>query len=391
MSAPQLFKIIPLTTKEISFLQSLLPAVKEAGVTVTSTMYQHMFKTYPEVKPYFNMTNQRTGKQPKILAFALYQYILHLNNLSPISGFVNQIVVKHCGLGIKPDQYPIVGTCLIHAFKTVLGSAADDHFVDVLSKAYGNLAQTLINAEENIYKTQQWRGFKDFKVTKLVKESENVTSVYLTPIDDMILKPIIPGEYISLKWDINDLDSGILPREYSISNNVENNEYRISVKKLENGKVSTFVNSKLQIGDILPVHSPIGNMIYDSSNSKKPNIVILAGGIGITPMITIIEAALKDGKDVQLFYSSRSENDEPFKSTFENLKIKYSSNFKFNQFITSNGKRLKLNDLDFISKDNYDVYLLGPDGYMHEFKTYLNSKGIDDIKMEFFGPTVVSV
>jgi nitric oxide dioxygenase len=384
MSAKQLFKIIPLTPSEISYLQSLAPAVKESGVTVTSTMYKYMFKTFPEVKSYFNMTNQKTGRQPKVLAFSLYQYILHLNDLTPISGFVNQIVLKHCGLGIKPDQYPIVGQCLVHAFKEVLGPAADDHFVSVLTKAYGNLAQTLINAEEEVYKGLQWRGFKDFKVVKIEKEAVDVTSVYLTPSDETVLKPIVPGEYISFRWDVKDPeDPTILPREYSISSDIVNNQYRISVRNI--GKVSDYVNNKLKVGDTVPVHAPVGTMTYDEE-STKPNVSVLAGGIGITPMITIIEAALKDGKFVELYYSNRKSETEAFRKYFENLDATNPS-FKLNSFISANGEKLKTSQLTHIGNETHDVYLLGPVGYMHEFKTYFADQGITDIKMEFFGPT----
>lgn len=387
-AAKQLFKIVPLTTKEIEYLQSLAPVVKEHGVTVTSTMYKYMFKQYPEVKSYFNQTNQKTGRQPKVLAFALYQYILHLNDLTPINGFVNQIVLKHCGLGILPDQYPVVGNSLVHAFKEVLGGAADDYFVSTLSKAYGNLAQILINAEESVYKGLQWRDFKDFKVVKLIKESDNVTSVYLTPTDGTKLKPIIPGEYITLRWNVNSLNKDeILPREYSISHNLIDNEYRISVRQLENGQVSTFVNNELKVGDILPVHAPVGTMVYDSK-STKPNVAVLAGGIGITPMITIIEAALKDGKSVELFNSNKTEKSEPFKQTFENWSKEYPGKFTLHNFITEDNQKLSTKNIDHIDPTNYDVYLLGPVGYMHEFKTYLTEKlNVTDIKMEFFGPT----
>lgn len=384
-AAKQLFKIIPLTTTEIKYLQSLAPVVKEHGITVTSTMYQYMFKTFPEVRSYFNMTNQKTGRQPKVLAFSLYQYVLHLNDLTPISGFVNQIVLKHCGLGIKPDQYPVVGKSLIHAFKEVLGPAADNHFVEVFTKAYGNLAQTLIDAEESVYQTLAWRDFKDFKVTKLQKEAENVTSVYLAPVDGFKLKPIVPGEYLSFRWDVKNPDiADIQPREYSISQDMENNEYRISVKNV--GIVSEFVNNKLKVGDIIPVHAPVGTMKYDSL-SKKPKMAVLAGGIGITPMIPIIQHALKDGKQVELYYSNQTRQSEPFKQFFAKLVEDYPSSFKLTTFIDEDAQILKTEDLEHIDKDIYDVYLLGPVGYMHKFKTYLVGKGVSDLKMEFFGPT----
>lgn len=379
----QVFKIIPLSAAEITYLQSLAPAVKEHGVTVTTTMYKYMFEAYPEVKSYFNMTNQKTGRQPKVLAYSLYQYILHLNDLTPINGFVNQIVLKHCALGIKPDQYTVVGASLIHAFKQVLGSAADDHFVNVLTKAYGNLAQTLINAEAGVYKTLQWEDTKDFRVVKIQKEAEDVTSVYLTPCDGTILKPIVPGEYISLKWDVKDpTDPTLLPREYSISNDLVNNEFRISVRNI--GQVSEFINTKLKVGDVVPVHAPVGTMTYQKT--EKPNVSVLAGGIGITPMITIINEALKDGKNVELFYSNRTPQSEAFKNHFEELS---SSNPNFNlfSFISSKGERLETSNLSHINNDSHDVYLLGPVGYMHTFKTHFENNGMKDINMEFFGPT----
>lgn len=385
MSAKQIFEILPLTEDEIAYLQSLLPAVKTSGTVVTSTMYKYMFETYPEVRNYFNMTNQKTGRQPKVLAFSLYQYILHLNDLSPISGFVNQIVLKHAGLGILPEQYPIVGKCLIHAFKEVLGAAADDHFVEVLTKAYGNLAQTLINAEEEVYKTLPWRGFKDFKVVDLVKESGDVTSVYITPADGFKLKPVVPGEYISFRFKPKGPESDeIEPREYSISHDLINNQYRISVRNI--GLVSDYVNNKLSVGDLITVHAPVGTMKYDSL-SKKPKIAVLAGGIGITPMITIMQSALRDNKSVELYYSNKSLKREPFREELEHLGKLYPNQFTMKTFISEESQKLTTDDLKHLSQQIYDVYLLGPVSYMHEFKTYLTNEGFDDIKMEFFGPT----
>lgn len=384
-AAKQLFKIIPLTPTEINYLQSLAPVVKEHGVTVTSTMYKYMFQTYPEVRSYFNMTNQKTGRQPKVLAFSLYQYILHLNDLTPISGFVNQIVLKHCGLGILPEQYPVVGQSLVHAFKEVLGPAADDHFVDVLSKAYGNLAQTLINAEESVYQTMHWRGFKDFKVTNKVREAEDVTSVYLTPVEGFQLNEIIPGEYLAFRWNLHDTENtDIQPREYSISQDVKNNEYRISVRNI--GAVSEYINNHLQIGDTVPVHAPIGTMKYDDK-STKPKVAILAGGIGITPMVPIIERALKDGKQVELYFSNRTTQSEPFRQYFTKLAEDNKDSFTLKTYISEKVEKLHTDELSHIDSSVYDVYLLGPVAYMHEFKTYLVERGVSDLKMEFFGPT----
>ncbi|GME83981.1 unnamed protein product [Ambrosiozyma monospora] len=386
--APQLYKIDPLTTEEIDFLKSLAPAVKENGVTVTSTMYNHMFATYPQVKPFFNMTNQHTKRQPKVLAFSLYAYLTHLDDLAPIAPFVHQIVVKHCGLAVEANQYPVVEKCLTYAFGKVFGDVLDDHFYKVFSKAYGNLAQLLIDAEWAHYHTEmQWVGFKDVKVTKLEKECEDVTSVYLTPVDGTQLKPALPGQYLGLRWAVGDHPE--VSREYSISDTFQDdNTFRISVRLIPNGFISTYVNEQLKVGDVIKTVAPVGNFIY-KKDSPKEKVALFAGGIGITPLISIAETALADGKSIKFFYSNRKPTTIAFKSWFDDLQTRFGKDrVELHSYVSSEGEKLKVKDIDTVD-DSYETYLLGPVEYMDFVKAELEKIGVKNVNLEYFGPTNV--
>lgn len=383
-SAPELYKVEALTSEEIGFLQSLAPAVAEHGVTITSTMYDYMFLTYPQVKPFFNQTNQYTKRQPQVLAFSLFQYITHLGDLTPLTAFVNQIVVKHCGLDVQADQYTVVEKCLNHAFKTVLGDAADDHFFRVFGKAYGNLAQLLINAEWEYYKGLQWVGFKEFEVTHKDVECGDVVSIYVSPKDQSQLPKPRPGQYVGLRWKINGTEYS---REYLISQIPKSNEYRLSIRKVDGGKVSGFAHEQLKVGDLLKVTAPVGNFVYNSTSEK--DLVLFAGGIGITPLISIAETGLKDGKKVTLLYSNRSAQHRPFGDWLEELKSVYPKTFEYKEFLNNDNVHLSANDIKEVASEDKDTYLLGPVEYMDFVKRELENNGVLNVKLEFFGPTKV--
>ncbi|KAG7193467.1 uncharacterized protein KQ657_000534 [Scheffersomyces spartinae] len=383
-SAPVLYKVEALTPQEIAYLQSLAPAVAEHGVTITSTMYNYMFQTYPQVKSYFNQTNQYTKRQPQVLAFSLFQYISHLGDLTPLTAFVNQIVAKHCGLDVQAEQYTVVEKCLNHAFKSVLGNAADEQFFLVFGKAYGNLAQLLINAEWEYYKGLQWVGFKEFEVSRKESECGDVVSIYLSPKDGSQLPKPRPGQYVGLRWNIDGEENS---REYLISQIPKSNEYRLSIRKIDGGIVSEFAHNELKVGDSLKVTAPVGNFIYDGVSPK--DLVLFAGGIGITPLISIAEAGLKDGKKVTLLYSNRSAEHRPFGDWLEELKATYPEQFTYKEFLNNKGENLSANDIKSVATSEKDVYLLGPVEYMDFVKTELENNCVTDVKLEFFGPTKV--
>mgnify|MGYP003385494474 CR=1 FL=1 len=114
----------------INIIKATVPAVKAHADQITACFYPLMFYQYPEVIPFFNQTNQTKGTQPKALTNAVVAYAANIDSLGNLSDAVSKIVQKNCSLGILPEQYPIVGDCLLQAIKTVLGDAATGEVID---------------------------------------------------------------------------------------------------------------------------------------------------------------------------------------------------------------------------------------------------------------------
>ncbi|KAG7664318.1 uncharacterized protein J8A68_002176, partial [[Candida] subhashii] len=192
-----------LTPEQVQIILNTVPILEAAGETLTRKFYQRMIGTYKVVRPFFNETDQREFRQPKILAFALLNYAKNIQDLTPLTAFVKQIVIKHIGLQVLPEHYPIVGTCLIQTMVELLpAEVANEAFLEAWSTAYGNLAKLLIDLEAEEYKKQPWRWFKDFKITKIVDECADVKSVYFTPVDGSKIGTPVPGQYLCFRWTI---------------------------------------------------------------------------------------------------------------------------------------------------------------------------------------------
>lgn len=383
-TAPQVYTIKNLTENQKALIKASVPILELSGLDLTKTFYNYMLTNFPEVKPFFNAANQATLKQARVLAFALLNYAKNIDDLTPLTDFVNQIVVKHVGLQIKAEHYPIVGTSLITTLGKLLGEEiATAEFVDAWSTAYGNLAQILINAEFAQYQKQDWQGFREFKVTKLENECADVKSVYFTPADGGKIATPIHGQYLGFRF----LPPGAkieTSREYSISQVPKNNEYRISVRKVNKGVVSTYVHDQLKVGDILRVCPPTGRFLYQENNK---DVVAFAGGIGITPIISIISKALEHGKNVTLLYSNRSVESSAFSEYFAQLQ-KENPNFTLKEYLSTT-KKLGASDFEGLELDTKEVYMLGPIEYMKFVRGELEKNGVAKINSEYFGPTDV--
>src|SRR5699024_5158169 len=120
---------------------------------------------------------------------------------------VMPITEKHRSLNIKPEHYPIVGKHLLLAMRDVLGEeVASVAIIDAWGKAYQEIANVFISIESNMYQDVKdsvggWLDYRDFKVSKKVKESEVITSFYLEPVDNHPFQTFKPGQYITVKAD----------------------------------------------------------------------------------------------------------------------------------------------------------------------------------------------
>ena len=141
-----------LSQETIDIVKSTAPALKQHGTKVTSRMYEIMFNRYPEVKSQFDMSAQANGKQPTKLANAVYAYATHIDDLGALKSAVDKIAHRHVATHVLPEQYPIVGECLLQAIQDIMGNDATDEVMTAWTEAYQALAAIFIDREQQIYR-----------------------------------------------------------------------------------------------------------------------------------------------------------------------------------------------------------------------------------------------
>lgn len=394
-----------LDAQTIAIIKSTVPVLEVHGQTITKTFYQTMFKNHPELLNVFNHANQRQGKQPTALANAVYAAAAHIDRLEEILPVVRGIAQKHRALGIQPEHYPIVGENLLAAIKTVLGDAATEEILDAWAKAYGVIADVFISVEAEMYreaaeKKGGWRGFRRFVVDRKVKESDVITSFYLKPQDGQAIASYEPGQYLTVRVKPEGQEFTHL-RHYSLSTAPGQPYYRISVKREDAvegrpaGVVSTYLHTRIGEGDVLELSAPAGDFTLDPSSNLP--LVLLSGGVGLTPMMSMLETVLQSGAQREIVYihAARSGKFHAMKEQVAELAQAHDNLRTYTVYETpeageSSDKTgyIDLAWLKSVAAADSDFYFCGPVPFMKAVRRALKEWGVPDerIHFEFFGP-----
>jgi len=192
-----------LTAKTIETVKATIPFLKQNGGALTQHFYQRLFAGNPEVKEYFNSSNQETGVQQAALGGAICAFAQNIETPENLASAVSRIANKHASLGIQPEHYPIVGEHLLGSINDLLNPAPPE-ILSAWGEAYGFLADVLIGAEKDLYTEQKkpeggWNGFRKMEVFKREHESKWITSFYLRPCDPCPVIPFKSGQYLTLR------------------------------------------------------------------------------------------------------------------------------------------------------------------------------------------------
>src|SRR5580692_11671757 len=143
-----------------------------------------------------------------------------------------------------------------------------------------------------------WPGFRQMRVANIHKESDNVTSFILAPIDGQPVPVFQAGQFVVLRLLVDTGKSPVL-RSYSLSDLPVADHFRISVKSELNGIGSSFLCSRTQSGDLLDVSAPRGSFTLRPSQNPA---VLLSAGVGATPVMSMLHslAAEKSQREIPL-------------------------------------------------------------------------------------------
>jgi nitric oxide dioxygenase len=297
-----------LSDNTIDLVKATVPALETHGLAITQRMYERMFQN-PDIRDLFNQSHHgETGSQPKALAVAVLAYARNIDNLGALASRVERIAQKHVGLNILPEHYPAVGESLLGAIKDVLGEAATDEILTAWGEAYWLLADVLMAREKSIYRELAageggWNGWRDFTVEETRPESEIICSFVLVPADGGPVLRHRPGQYLTFTLDVPGV--GLLKRNYSISSGPNARSYRISVKRearpgTPSGLASNWLHDQAGPGTRLRVAPPAGDFFLDEASNGP--VVLLSGGVGLTPMMSMLESIVQSGSGRPVWY-----------------------------------------------------------------------------------------
>ncbi|MGE6413384.1 NO-inducible flavohemoprotein [Planococcus kocurii] len=381
-----------------SIVKSTVPVLEEYGVAITTRFYENLFVAHPELLNIFNQANQAQGRQQAALANAVHAAAVNIDNLEEILPAVVQIAHKHVSVGVLPEHYPIVGEYLLKAMKEVLGDAATDDILEAWAEAYGVIADAFIGVEKDMYKQtaeqeNSWIFFKDFIVTRKVKESEVITSFYMKPADGSDVPPYTPGQYISIRLSMPG-EEFLVIRQYSLSQAPKSDEFRISVKSENdndpNGVVSNYLHSGVNEGDHVEISAPAGVFVLDMT--KVSPVAFISGGVGITPMMSMFETVAKSTPERPTTFLHGARN--PLQQAFDNdiqvyAEMMADARYKAVYSDEPNGFITREMLEEYVDPAS-DVYVCGPALFMEIMIRELHRMGIpeEQIHYEFFWPAM---
>mgnify|MGYP006410968157 FL=1 len=264
---------------------------------------------------------------------------------------------------------------------------------------------------------QAWDGFKEFIVQRREMEdiNQSICSFYLVPVDEQPLPTFKPGQFLTFKLQIDDPVSNKIKsvvRCYYLSDAPRSDYYRVSIKRVPAptdqpdvpaGVSSNFFHDHLQQGGRLQVKAPSGH--FHLMEQEPLPIVLIGGGIGITPMLSTLNTLLEDGsnREVWLFYGIRNSNEHIMKQHLQALDETH-NNFHLHVCYSA-AKKTDIEGTDYQHSDrvgipllratlklmHYQFYICGPKPMMESLVPGLEEWGVnsDDIYYESFGPATL--
>jgi nitric oxide dioxygenase len=385
-------------------IEATLPVVAENIEEIARRFYAHLFDAHPELLDgTFNRGNQAEGTQQVALAgsVAVFASALVKDPEQVPEHLLARIAHKHASLGITPAQYDVVHDNLFWAIVDVLGPAVTPEVAAAWDEVYWLMAYALINMERGLYSSRGVRPetvWRDWEVTERTDETADVVTFRVRRIDDRLVKTSLPGQYVSVRVLMPD---GVRqPRQYSLTRADDGEHRQFSVKRVRgadkpDGEVSNQLCDRAQVGDVLTLSLPFGDVVLDDSG--RP-VVFLSAGIGVTPMAGMLSHLTAAGSrlpitvlhadvDEESFALRRQVLDDVRRLPGARLHVWYERGA--HGTLPVDGVHAGTVDLDEVDLPvDAAYYLCGPLPFMRAVRSALLDRGVPprDIQYEVFGP-----
>ena len=298
----------------------------------------------------------------------------------------------------------------IHFQKLIVGAMSENAAVLEQSPTARSLpVSTTISAAPtaSVAAESERNAYVELEVAKVEKESDIVSSFYLRRADGAPLYRWEPGQFLPIRMTIPGRTEPAL-RTYTISTCYNPDFYRLSIRRGEGpARVSQFMHDQAKAGFRLHALMPRGKFVLDQ-NSDRP-VVLVSGGVGITPMMAIVEHIVEESRrtgkfrPIHFIHGARNSRVRAFGKRIKELAAQHPSLSVHVCFsgpshddeigVTYDSKgRVGIGLVTaLLPPGDYDFYLCGPSDFMNLLYYGLIGTGVrpERIHYESFGPGTV--
>jgi len=201
------------------------------------------------------------------------------------------------------------------------------------------------------------------RVARVVRETHDSSSLVLEVPPELAERfRYRAGQFLSFKIPFEGV---VLTRSYSLSSSPEvDSEHKVTVKRVDEGRISHWLNDNVKEGDSLPVVPPAGLFVL---NDKSRPVTFFAGGSGITPCISLIKTALvTTQRRLRLVYANRDQRSIIFADELDELAGKHPGRLETIHSLDDRDGFLDVKRVEHYAVDALegDFYLCGPSVFM---------------------------
>ncbi len=227
--------------------------------------------------------------------------------------------------------------------------------------------------------------FHELTIAEVVEETHDARSFVLSippGLEDRF--HYAAGQFLTFRIPWADFR---ITRCYSLASSPESDEPpKVTVKRVEDGRVSNWFNEQLKAGDRIAVRPPAGAFVLHPS--ERP-LCMFAGGSGITPIISLIKTALHTTqRQIHLIYANRDERSIIFRAELDALLRAHPDRLEVHHHLDEESGFLSVHGIqDLVDGwDDSDFYICGPGPYMDAVEQALEGRGIErrNISIERF-------
>lgn len=241
--------------------------------------------------------------------------------------------------------------------------------------------------------------FYSLRVKEVYKETDDCSVVSFEVPEELKSEfAFQQGQHLTLKKIIDGED---VRRSYSLCSSPVENQWKVGVKQIYQGKFSTYINQILKENDIVEVMPPTGDFGVSINEDAAKNYVFFAAGSGITPVLSMIKTHLakEPNATCQLFYVNKNAKSIIFKEELEQVRNRYFGRLEINYFLTREQRDIELFNGRFTTEkikqlattlldvDHIDeCFICGPEEMIYLIRDELSALGLpkDRIHFELF-------